>query len=48
MLIRDAIATMTSVPSTALPKPPPGMKPAGGSWVNRAVPRRAPPRVISM
>ncbi len=48
MLITEAIATITSVPTTALPKPPPGMKPAGGSWVNRAVPSRAPPRVISM
>ena len=46
--ISEAIATITSVPTIALPKPPPGSKPAGGSSVNSVELEPRPPRTISM
>jgi hypothetical protein len=45
---RPAMPTITMVPTTALPKPPPGSNPAGGSSTNTARPSRAPPRTTSM
>lgn len=44
----EAIATITSVPRMALPKPPPGSMPAGGSSVKSSSPRRCPPWPISI
>ena len=40
--------TITTVPTMALPKPPPISKPAGGSVLNSSQLSRAPPRTISM
>ncbi len=48
MLISAAIPTISSVPTMALPKPPPISNPAGGSSVNSSVLSRAPPLTISM